>query len=432
MNFHIPALAETFEAQRADPRPTVVAALGDGLIGPIVHAFSSPGGKRRALDQSRFLTWLRIIMPGLDLAEDAVCGRSGDMTTGAAARVFEITDRHPRPAAALICVGMQDCLATITGVAPSAGETIAALEAIAAQLLSSGVVPAFIVPPPCRQFSNGLFADRYVTIAATLRRMSRQDRRIILVDPTELLADRSAFGIEPDARYAAAGADGRLSELGALRLAECVAERLRGVVGQAGTEAAWRRGFEGVVNDNPSLSGEGGIVPSDAAEGRCASGYRLEGHQTGGARIEAQAAADQPSRASQRLSFSGRYTTTWGFVRLSQDVALQNLDPLDEGDVIEAFCDVELKGEIQSIAAVAVHATPVWTTDFVGLHSQNYAGGDGVAVPFRGRLRTPRFRLPEKPTRLHVSLSVHLTPGEQRAVQGEIGIQALAVRKVGG
>jgi hypothetical protein len=432
MNFHISALAKPFEHSWTDRGAAALVALGDGLIGPIVHVSSSPGGNGRTLDQGRFLTWLRILMPGLDLPDDAVYGRPGAMTTGIAAQVVEVTDRDPRPAAVLICAGTEDCLATMRGVAPSADETVAALEAIAAQLLAADVAPVFIVPPPCRHFSNGLFADRYVTIAATLRRMSRQDDRISLIDPTEILAERRAFGIEPDPRYAAAGADGRLSELGAFRLAERAAERLRSLLPTTAAEPPCHHAFEGAVNDNPSLSGDLGVVLPDAAQGRCASGYRLEGHQTGGARIEARVAADIHSGARQRLSFSGRYTTKWGFVRLSQDVPLQNLDPLKEGDVIEAFCDLELKGQIQSIAAIAVHATPVWKTNFIGLHSQNYAGGAGVGVPFHGRLRTPRFRLPEKPTRLHVSLSVHLTPGEQRAAQGEIGIQALLVRKVGG
>lgn len=80
-----------------------LAAMGDGLIGPLVHLKRGSVGLNRAFVDQRFVNWLRILLPGIGLPERAVFGVPG-LTTGAIAkRTYEILNLDPLPDAVLIC-----------------------------------------------------------------------------------------------------------------------------------------------------------------------------------------------------------------------------------------------------------------------------------------------------------------------------------------
>jgi hypothetical protein len=407
-----------------------LAAMGDGLIGPLVHSARDVAGLNRSFVDNRFVNWLRVLLPGANLPERAVFGIPGQTTVAIAERAHEVLNLDPLPDAVLICAGMEDCLATIKGAAPAADQTVNALETLAATFSSNGVAPIFVLPPPCALFSNGLFADRFVAVAATLRRMHERNKRIELVDATRVLRRPNSFGIEPDLRYVTAGADGRLSSLGAFRLAQEVARHLKPMVPSAAVRRAAARGSSKALNANPLLTGLSGAMASKAVSGRCATQYRIDAHQLGGASVRADKHRDRKRGVSQRLSFSGHYTTPWGFVRLSQEMEAKTISSLAAGDIIEASCDFELGGRVENIASVSLHATPVWDNGFIGLHSSHYSGGPGVSEPHSGRLSTPQFALPAAVRKIHVSLHVHLVPGETRPVEGELYIRAIELRKV--
>jgi hypothetical protein len=406
-----------------------LAAMGDGLIGPLVHSTRDTNGNNRSYIDNRFINWLRVVLPGLRLTDDAVFGVPGETTVAVAARTQAVLDLDPLPDAVLISAGTEDCLATIRGVAPTADQTVGALEALATTFSAIGVTPIFVLPPPCALFSNGLFADRFVTIAATLRRMHEREKRIELMDATDLLMRPKSFGVEPEPRYVPAGADGRLSSLGALRLAQEVARQLRSMVPNSSIRRPPDRGVK-ALNANPLLTGSGGAITTKDVSGHCATRYRIDTHQLGGAKVRVEKHTDRKCVATQRLTFSGRYTTNWGFVRLSQDLDTKTVTGLAAGDVIEAICGFELGGQVENIAAVSLHTTPVWDNGFIGLHSSLYSGGPGVSEAHHGCLRTPQFVLPAAVRKIHVSLHVHLVPGENLTAGGQLDIRVIHVRKV--
>jgi hypothetical protein len=408
-----------------------LAAIGDGHIGPLIHNGRGAAGRERTFIDNRFLNWLRVILPGADLSVEAVFGTPGETTVAVARHVHAILEIDPPPEAVLVCAGMEDCLAAIKGIAPPPDETVCALEAMAEQFSASGVVPIFIVPPPCDLFSNGLFADRYVAISATLRRMHEREGRIGLVDATDVLMKRPAFGVEPDPRYVKAGSDGQLSSLGAFRLAQEVARQLQLHFPQISIRRPRTRSGSDGLNRNPLLAGSGGRIVTDAVSGRCATGYCINAHQTGGAKIQARASAVREGEVVQRLAFSGRYSTNWGLVQIFQEIDADTVNGLAGGDIIEAICDFELVAPVANIAAVSLHATAVWDNDFIGLHSSQYIGGAGVSEAHGGRLRTPRFSVPARLKKMHVSVQVHLVPGDNLTVAGELRIYAIVLRTVG-
>jgi hypothetical protein len=406
-----------------------LAAMGDGLIGPLVHSTRNTTGHHRSFIDNRFINWLRVLLPGLRLADDTVFGVPGETTVAVAARAQAVLDLDPLPDAVLISAGTEDCLATIRGVAPTADQTVGALEELATTFSDIGVTPIFVLPPPCALFTNGLFADRFVTIAATLRRLHEREKRIKLIDATHLLMKPNSFGIEPEPRYVSAGADGRLSSAGALRMAQEVARQLRSMVPGSSIRRPPGRGVK-ALNANPLLTGSGGAITSKDVTGRCATRYRIDTHQLGGAKVRVEKHTDRKRVAMQRLTFSGRYTTNWGFVRLSQEIDTKIVKGLAAGDVVEATCDFELGGQVENIAAVSLHTTPVWDNDFIGLHSSLYSGGPGVGEGHHGSLRTPRFVVPAAVRKMHVSLHVHLLPGENLTAGGQLDVRAIQVRKV--
>jgi hypothetical protein len=420
MNLHLPLTRNRRKRSSTGQRGFRLAVLGDGLIGPMLRAGRGPAGLERQFAAQCWPTWFNRIAPGLDIAQDRIIAVPNATTVLLAKHVPDILDLDPRPDAVLISAGMEDCLQSIKGIAPAMEEATDALEAIAAEMIAAGIEPIFVLPPPCALFSNGLFADRFVAITATLRHIAER-RRLRLVDATPALLKRRAHGLEPDERYVSAAADGTLSELGAFRMASEAAHVLDAVP-MAEPEAL--DGDE-ALNGNPSLSGKRGVMLTKAVSGNCATGYSLDAYQTGGATIAAAVRA-----SGQRLMLSGRYSSQWGFVRLSQHVGGQVVDSLGRGDEIEASCDISLSGLVENIAAVSLHATAVWDNDFVGLHSSQYVGGPGVSEPYAGRLRTPSFKLPGKLKKLHVSLQVHLRPGADLDAHGSLDIHAMAVRRI--
>ena len=407
-----------------------LAAIGDGLIGPLVLTGRGVTGRVRTFVDNRFLKWLRVILPGAELAEHAVFGTPGGTTVAVAKRAQAVLDLDPPPHAVLICAGLDDCLATIKGLAPRPEETVDALEALATKFVAARIMPIFVVPPPCVLFSNGLFADRYVAIAATLRRMHERKNGSGLVDPTGILMRRRSPGIEPDPRYVKAGSDGQLSSLGAFRVAQEVARQLRATFPQTSLRPSlFPQGVE-ALNENPFLVGSRGRIATDAASGCCASGYYTKALHMGGSRIQAITSDARKGRVAQRLIFSGRYTTQWALVQLYQEIDADTVNDLVTGDIIEAICEFDLAGPVVNIAAVSLHATAVWDNDFIGLHSGQYVGGPGVSEAHGGYLRTPQFTLPAKLKKLHVSIHVNLLPGVNLTSGGQLDIRSIVVRKV--
>lgn len=419
MNVQLPIARRRRTRGRAGQHGFRLAVIGDGLVGPMLRSGRGQAGLERQFAANCPLTWLMRIRPGLDIGPDRIFAAPGATTVALAGRVPDILDLQPRPDAALISAGLEDCLQTIRGIAPSMEEAADAFETIASELLAAGIEPIFIVPPPCAQFSNGLFADRYVAVAATLRRIAER-HGLHLVDATPALLKPRARGIEPDERYVSTAGDGALSELGAFRMAGEIAQ----VVDRPSVAKPAPLGGEGALNANPTLTGKRGVLLTQAVGGHCATGYSIDAHQTGGATITS-AVRD----GSQHLRFSGRYSSQWGFVRLSQHVAARIVETLERGDEIEALCDFALSGPVENIAAVSLHATAVWDNDFIGLHSSHYVGGPGVPEPHAGRLRTPSFKLPGRLKKLHVSLQVHLRPGTDLEAKGKLALHAIALRR---
>ncbi|WP_342362804.1 hypothetical protein [Terrarubrum flagellatum] len=424
MNFQSSGRTISAISEKADIRPLRLAALGDGVIGPLSSMRRGASGPECAFIDQRFPIWLGMLLPGVEASENAIVGAPGEFATEIAARANALLDLHPLPDAVLICAGAEDCAAAVRGVAPDADDAARAFRDMADLFAARGVKPIFIIPPPNALFSNGLFADRYVTLASTLRRLCRVATGPALIDPIPDLLKPRARGIEPDPRYAS---EAGLTSLGAFRLAQTVAARLRALFPHFDLDGADDANSDAALNANPFLDEPGGEVAS-VVVGACAAGYRIDGHGLGDAAIRASVERSL-GRSGQRISFSGSYSTGWGFARLHQRAPMEAIMSLARGDEIEAVCDFELVGPVENIASVSLHATPVWNGGFIGLHSSSYAGGPGVAEPHRGRLRTPRFTLPRELTALNLSLQAHLVPGADRNVSGELLVQSLMVRK---
>lgn len=402
-----------------------LAAIGDDLIGPMIESGRRDAGLERLFVSRRVTTWLQALRPDIGIDEHAVFGFPGATTVDIAKRTVAILDLPARPHAVLISVGLDDCRCAVKGTAPAAPDSVRAIEMIALEFATAGIRPVFIVPPPSPLFSNGLFADRFIAIAATLRRLAATGR-IDLVDATAALTKRRAFGIEPDPRYVTGGENAQLSEAGAMRLAGEVAR----VLPASSAIPASDCDAQEALNENPHLSGAQGVVGTGIASGStCATGYALEAHQIGGATINA-GVGRRPDGAAQRIAFSGRYTSPWAMIRLQQDFTTRAIDGVASGDTIEASCDVSLAGPLANIAAVSLHATIAWDNDFIGLHSSRYAGGGGLCMPFAGRFRTPTFALPADVRKLHVAVDIHLVPGTDLAARGYVDIRSIRVRKM--
>jgi hypothetical protein len=401
-----------------------LAAVGDGYVGPFLHAKRGASGLERWFVDGCFVNWLRVLMPEAELPERSVFGDPGTTTVALAKRLKEILALAPQPQAALICVGTEDCMASTRGGAPSPEASAGALAHFANELAAGGVRPIFIIPPPNIMFANGLFADRFIALAAILRRICRVDDRFALIDPTSALMKPRAFGVEPDPRFAKAVDPGRLTDLGAFRLAQDVAERLRVILPLP--KGVRSIGNQAAVNANPYLNGRSGAIRCEAITGRCPTGYRIDSHGLGGARVKVSRSAGD----GRRLQFAGAYSTGWGFVRLSQEIGADTLDTFSPGDAIEARCDMRLEGSSASLAAVCLNVTAVWENDYVALCSGRYVGGPGLGEDYAGCLQTPAFTPPGRLKKLHVALQAHLAPAENTRIDASVDIGSVVLRKL--
>jgi hypothetical protein len=309
------------------------------------------------------------------------------------------------------------------GMAPPPDASIAVLESVADVMLGAGMKPVFLVPPPSRHFSNGLFADRYVTLAATLRRLARRDARIGLVDPSTTMAQPGAFGIEPASGLFHQDEGVLPTPAGALRLAIATAAELRKFLPDADRPHS---NLTNVLNPNPGLRGNLGSVGVEGAAGDVASDFRLESH--GLSAVDCRAKVLEGG--GQRINLSGRYSTGWSFVRLVQSVAADTVGTIAKGDRIEAVASVSLRGDVENVAAISLTATPVWRDGYVGLHSHDYAGGAGTGLAYAAELRTPTFNIPAPLSKLHLSLSLYLRPGSELEIDAELDVSSLALRRL--
>ncbi len=384
---------------------SAIAVFGDGLAGPIAVTHREDGRVERAFAADCFATWAAALAPSIVIDEDHVVAMPGATVPAADRRIGELTAMAGRVDAALVVLGLADCFAMTRGTAPPFAETEQAFQAIARALLAVGIRPIFVVPPPCPDFANGLFADRYIAIAATLRRMAREDLSVGLVDATTDLVRPDASGIEPDPAFATGDGEGRLLPGGAFRLGRAVAATLA------------RYQAEGSVAARPRLPADVVAMPLNDAV--------LDTAYADGIETVLQA---RPGRGS--LVFRGVYTSDWHFLRLVLPVPEAMAAILGPGDVIEASCPYLLDGDATNVAAVSLQVLPVWSNGYIGLRSWSYAGGDACLPVHAGVLQTPPFVLPERPVRMSLSISVHLLAGARRRVDAalEFGDLTLCVR----
>jgi len=374
-------------------RSARLLVLDDGMLGAPMSGRTGPDVAFRA---DSTLVWLGVALPDFDLARADHVECMGQSSVAVAQRLPELLARRPGPGLALIAIGRQDCLATMRGTAPTPTETVLAFEAIAGRLLALGICPVFVLPLPAREFRNGLFADRLLVIAATLRRLAREDGRILLADPTQALRACRARGIEPDEGLVGEG--GQPTMAGAARLAAIAAPVLAPVL-PAGSDAdlVWH-----------------------------ARGCSFDLHEILGLQVAVLCGDDDCGQV--KLGLSGHYATDRGFVRIRQQIEPAPLTLLQPGDEIAASCDYDI-ADAPCLDGLTLHMTPVWAKGYAGVHSLGQAGlgfGDGFR---RGTLRTPRFRLPQRLERLHLSVSAYVRPGSDHAASGTLAFDTITLRK---
>lgn len=424
-------------AKEAAPQPFMpvrFAAFGDDLIGPSEVMQTRDGVVERYFPQDRFTSWVRVMAPWITLPEGKLFSLPGATSVKVAAGLGPVLGLAGEVDAVLICAGLHDCFAMMTGTAPPPAETIASFEVMAAKLLDAGMIPVFVVPPPCPQFANGLFADRYIAIAATLRRLARQDRRIGLIDVGRKLVGARAFGIEPDPRFASGDELGTLTPAGAFAFAQAAAKALAALAPRLFPGKALPGTAPGTpsdaLNPNPTLSGTGGTLSGEGVSGAGADGYTLASHGLTGMTLVAESGASPDVPAGQRLRFGGRATSSWGLVKLSQSLGADALAALAPGDMIEAECAFALQGPVETIASVSLQLTPVWQNGYCAHVSGHYAGDAGISEAHAGVLSVPAFTVKTPLAKLGVSLVVHLRPGTDVPVSGLLDVRRIAVRRV--
>lgn len=399
------------------PSPGVVlAGVGDHLLE--AGLASEPGSLGYRSD--RLAGWLRMLLPDVVTSETSMLGEAGVTAPQMLERLNAFLPTASRTGIVLLSAGLEDCRATMRGVAPSSEASIAAIEAAAVITVAAGSTPVFVLPPPSPLFANGLFAERYVTLAATLRRLARHDPRIGVVDPTSRMTRARAFGIEPEPGLVREA--GELTPAGAYRLAVAVTGGLRTIAPAA---SALTPPDGKPLNHNPWL--DGGIAsPVLEAGCTCAAGYAIDTQSLASLRVSGCALEG----GGQRLGLSGRLVHPSGFIRLSHALDPERLSLLAAGDGLEASAEIVLRGVVGPVSAVRVHATPVWDGGFIGLHSHDHAGRSGFDGALQARLCTPRFRVPARLKRLHVSLTAHLHGFAGAPIDAELDIRSLAVTAI--
>jgi hypothetical protein len=413
-------------------RPVRFAAIGDALMTLPLVTRRNPGDHVTSFSSASPLNWLRVLAPEIDLPEHRILGVQGENTVKVARRIADVTALSQEIDAALVCVGLQDCFAMITGTAPDARDTIGGLESIVAALLDASITPFVILPPPCVQFANGLFADRYLAIAASLRRMARQTPGMVLVDPTDQMKGQEAFGIEPADGMSSGDEHGRLTPHGAVTLAGCVRQAVQDFYGTpAGTAPKLAHSGLEALNDNPFLlAGMGGALAGPASKGQAPAGFQLDTTHSAGIRAFSLVNTQAGTGPTCQISCYGRYSSKWCFVRLFNSFSPEALDSINPGDVLEAIWDYELAGPLRNVTLVYGSLTADWTTDYMAVASTDNYDRLTPAQPHAGVLRTPRLTIPEKLSKLSVLITVFFAAGDNLDASATLNLNAVIVRKV--
>ena len=411
-------------------QPIRFIAIGDALVEPCLYRRTDGNAKILSYRSNSVLTWLRSLAPQIDLDDAAIFSEPGETTVSLAERLPSILSEAGAVDAALVSVGLQDCFQQMESSALSPQASIAALQMIVDGLIDTGVRPFVLVPPPCPQFSNGLFADRYLAISASLRRMARQRPAMTLIDATDELKGANASGIEPEKGYTSDDAAGRLLPAGALRLARLAAASISAFYGfGAGAQARIAARADGAINSNPLLSGSSGHLESDASCGSVPEGYRLDAINGGGIRAFGATSAAHAEISSYTLTLHGRYASAWPFIRVTCDLTVEELAGFETGDIIEAFAEYEIVANRKNLAFVAFQLTPVWRTGFIGLASGEFDGAPLVDGLRHAIARTPKFTVQAPLDRLSLSFIIYFTPGDDLYADATLVLRSVVVRK---
>lgn len=387
-------------------------AVGDALVSPPAYKQQTKSTSVLGYHSSSMLTWLRTMLPGLELEDQDIIGQAGTNTARLAAGIEEVVAARADYDLALVSVGLADSEETTRGVAPSSTEGVAAIERIVATLLRAAIKPVLLLPPPHPLFANGLFADRFIGVSATMRRLARQYPQIILVDPTNRIKRPDGFGIEPQPDLADTG--GKLTIAGAFALAELVADALLAALPEAGLASSRDSGGEALL---PIARGmRSGLLPS---------GCSLDASKAGGLVAKAM----RSEQGGLRIKASGFYSSQWPLVRLHRTLPPSVFEGLVKGSEIGAEAEIRIRPTTQGLASVALQLTPVWQNDYIGLSSSEFFGRAQIGTGRIKLLRTPRFHLPGPLQRLSVSLLMHFLPGADLIADADVDVLSIALKR---
>ena len=383
-------------------------AIGDSLLGPPLYHLRSATTDIVSYQPASVPAALRRILPGLMLDDGDIIGRDGVNTTGLAGEIDAIVAARAGYDLALVSVGLCDCEQTTRGVAPEPAATVAALERIVGSLLRASIRPVLLLPPPHELFANGLFADRFICVSATLRRLARQFPELILVDPTDRLKRPGSFGIEPRADLAETG--GKLTIAGAFGLAELIVDALL---------AACPSG----LLDRPHEPGSIILLPSppEAAADDTSTKFVLDGVAAGGMAADATITSTGPARIRAR----GNYSSQWPFLKLQRAVQASCLENLVPGDSIAATAEIRIGERSQGLASVSLQITPVWETGYAGVSSCEFHGQMQIGDGRMRLLQTPRFALPAPLKALNIALMMHFQPATDGTAEATVDVMSI-------
>ncbi|MGX5734067.1 hypothetical protein [Bosea thiooxidans] len=400
------------DSRRASPVPSPRAfAIGDALLSPPLYSPQTEASSIVSYHSASTLTWLRTLLPGLALADSDIAGHAQTNTVRLAAGIAEIAAARAGYELALISVGSVDCEETTRGVAPAPATGVTAIEHIVGTLLRAAIRPVLLLPPPHPLFANGLFADRFISISATLRRLARQFPEIVLVDPTAKLKRRDGFGIEPQPELVEADGSGRPTIAGAFVLAELIADRL--VAALPACDLAQPGVPDGIPLLAPAAGGTAGEPPE---------GFSLETEHAGGIAARLRPAVAPDGRPGLRIEAGGRYASPWPFLRINRDLPPSRLEGLGAGSEITASAEIAIAHAAQGLASVSLQLTPVWRDGYVGASSSEFYGQRQIGSGRIRLLRTPTVRLPGPLQRLTLSLMLHFLPGTERIADGAVDV----------
>ncbi len=400
----------------APASPLRAFAIGDAFLAPPRYDARSATTPIVSYQSASTSGCLRAILPGLALEDADIAGRATMNTVSLAAEIDAIAAAHSGHDLALVSVGLVDCEQTIRGVAPEHQASVAALERIVGALLHAGIRPVMLLPPPHPLFANGLFAERFICVSATLRRLARQFPELILVDPTETMKQPGGFGIDPRPDFVDADQGGKLTVAATFVLAELIADAL--IAAFPAADLAGRRELEGEA----LLSFEQ-RASSDVPAGGVPAGFVLDETHAGGIAADAAVLLGEVPRL--RVRASGTYSSQWPFLRLHRALQPSLIESFAKGSPIAAEAAIGIDSAARGLASVSLQLTPVWETGYVGLSSSEFHGQLQIGSGRIRQLRTPVFLLPGPLKALSVSLMMHFLPGTERTAEAVIDVMAI-------